>query len=398
MKKNNLRNTLKEYCTGCGLCKAVNGVIINVDKKGFGSPQLSDKDLHLCSLVCPASGFATRNYLDGTIWGKYKRSVLAWSNDEDIRFRASSGGIITALCLFLIREHLVDGIISTCKHPDDFRCTLTRVNHTEQELLECMGSRYTTSAPLTDILNLIKGNETYAFVGKPCDVSSLRIYIDHVNPEIGKSVKYLFSFFCAGQPSLVANNQLLTALDVGDLKDCDDFQYRGNGWPGNVVLTFKNGTTSTMEYEKAWMSILGRDVKKICRYCADGTGELADISCGDAWYLSDKGKPVFDDKPGRNIVFLRTKEGADLFDKLIDSNDVSALDCDVDKVLLKQMQPYHYTRKSSLSAYKMAQRVCGKRFPLYDNAILRQFSKGFSLKQLILRFCGTIYRILKGSL
>lgn len=385
-----------EYCTGCGLCKTARCISFEENSKGFLVPLLSKNDIPFCIKVCPAGGNALNNYQDTTIWGSFKRCLLGWAANEKVREGSSSGGVLTALCCYLLDHRLVDGIIQSRQLPDDIRKVETIVSRTKTDVLSCMGSRYTASCPLMNLKELVRTGERYAFVGKPCDVSALRIFMEEEASEMKEQIIYLLSFFCAGQPSIDANNSLLNTLGGNDLDDCADLQYRGNGWPGFTTLTKKDGTKRQIDYETSWMKILGRDVRKICRFCADGTGELADIACGDAWYLGKNGRPDFTERPGRNIIFVRTDVGKNFLKEAINEGAIIAENFDIDKGQLKKMQPYHYTRKASLIEYKYALKVCGRAFPNYENNILRGFAKGFPLKQKILRFGGTIQRVIKG--
>ena len=389
-------NVYKEYCTNCGLCHSVGGVRSHEDEYGNEWPILSEKDVKLCDIICPSGGNALRNYQDGTIWGKYKRVLLGWSNDGEIRHGAATGGVLTGLCVYLLENHIVDGIIQTRRSAEDIRKTETIVSRNKTDVLSCMGSRYTESSPLREIISMISDGGTYAFVGRPCDVSALRIYIREFNPQWGDKIKYMLTFFCGGQPSIQANNRLIKNLGCPDLEECIKLDYRGNGWPGQTTLTKKNGDVATLDYETTWMKILGRGVRLVCRFCADGTGELADVACGDAWYLTPKEYPDFVERPGRNVVFSRTDVGDSLLKEIEKSGQMTFQAIDVEKDKLKKMQPYHYTRKASLIEYKYALKICGRNFPNYENKILRRFAKGFPLKQKILRFGGTIQRIIKG--
>ena len=387
-----------EYCTGCGLCKFVQDVQFEENVKGYIEPHLSEEDISFCAKVCPASGNALRNYQNGTIWGIFKKCTLGWSADESVRKGASSGGVLTSLCCYLLEKGVVDGIIQTRRASDDIRKTETFVSRTKEDVLSCMGSRYTTSSPLINLKELICEGEKYAFVGKPCDVSALRIYLQEVNTKMSEQIIFLFSFFCAGMPSIDANNRLVKMLGGNDMKECVDLQYRGNGWPGFATLTKKDGTNQKMDYETSWMKILGRDVRKICRFCADGTGELADIACGDAWYLDENGRPDFTERLGRNVVFARTEIGLALLNEVELAGYVVTDPFDPDKDGLRKMQPYHYTRKASLYVYKWALKLCGRKYPIYDNKKLNKFAKDFSMKQKVLRFGGTVHRILQGKI
>ena len=365
LKNEKILKICQEYCTGCGLCASVNETKFKKDNKGFLYPQLEVRDIDLCKVVCPAAGNAVNNHLDGTTWGKFISCYLGWSSDETIRFEASSGGIITALCIFLLEEKFVDAIIQVKRDFENQMKTVTVVNTSEKEILECTGSRYTTSEPLMKIKTLIEKDKKYAFVGKPSEK---------------------------------ANKKLLNELGCNTVKDIKDFSYRGNGWPGFATVSLKNGKKAKMEYEKSWMTILGRDVRKCCRFCADGIGEMADISCGDAWHLTADGKPDFKEAAGRNVIFSRTEKGDILLQKLINKKKITVekFDPEIDK--LRRSQPYHYNRKASLSSLKLAMKLCRREFPLYSNKKLSKFAQNYPVKDKVLRFAGTIKRVWSKSI
>lgn len=388
-----------DFCTGCGLCHSVAGVPFTTNEKGFKTPTLSEKEIPLLKKVCPAAGNALNNYSDGSIWGVVRKAYLGYASDEDIRFKASSGGVITALCLYLIDKKIVDGVIQTKKHSEDPRLTETIVSTNRADVLTCCGSRYTTSSPLMTIKQLVEPGKSYAFVGKPCDISALRMYQKSSSDEWIKQIKYMITFYCAGQPSINANNKLLAELGCKDIKDCEDLRYRGYGWPGKAVAKLKGGSENTMDYESSWMKILGRDTRRICRFCTDGTGEYSDVSCGDAWFLDAANHPDFTERSGRNIIFARTEEGISLINAAINDGYVCAEDFDMKRSNeIKLFQPYHYTRKASLSTLKIAMKLCGRDFPFYDMSKLNKFAKGFPLKGKIYRFLGTLQRIKQGKI
>lgn len=388
-----------DFCTGCGLCHSVADVSFSTDEKGFKTPVLSEKEIPLLKQVCPSAGNALNNYSDGSIWGVVKNAYLGNAVDEDVRFKASSGGVITALCLYLIDNNFVEGIIQTRKHSEDPRLTETIVSSSREDVMACCGSRYTTSSPLMQIKQQVKPGKQYAFVGKPCDVSALRMFQRTSSEEWVGQIKFMLTFYCAGQPSINANNKLLSELGCKDVKDCEDLRYRGYGWPGKAMAKMRDGTENTMEYEHLWMKILGRDTRRICRFCTDGTGEYSDISCGDAWYLDSNNHPDFTERPGRNIVFARTVDGCSLMEAAIRDGYINAEVFSMSRSdEIKLFQPYHYTRKASLSTLKIAMRLCGRDFPLYDMGKLNKFAKGFPLKGKLYRFLGTLQRIKQGKI
>ena len=63
-------------------------------------------------------------------------------------------------------------------------------------------------------------------------------------------------------------------------------RYRGNGWPGHFAVTLngQSAPAGQMTYKESWGFYCERYRPYSTRLCPDGTGEDADISCGDPWY------------------------------------------------------------------------------------------------------------------
>ena len=88
-----------------------------------------------------------------------------------------------------------------------------------------------------------------------------------------------------------------------------DVRYRGNGWPGDTVVTVRSPRgleTHALSYDEAW-GTLARDKQWRCQVCADHTGEFADIAVGDPWH-----RPIEPGEPGRSLIVARTEHGSRL--------------------------------------------------------------------------------------
>ncbi len=385
----------KELCTGCGLCKSILGIEMKEDAKGVVYPELEDDSVSFCKVVCPASGNALSKQ-SNEIWGKAEKTYLGWSCDENIRRQASTGGLLTSLCCYLLDTGLVDGIIQTKVDTSSVIKTTTIVSRNSNDVKSCMGSRYTASSPLSNIKDILESGGTYAFVGKPCDVSALRIYMDYNNTVTDK-IKFVFSFFCAGVPSRNANLNLLTALGCNE-DNCSSLTYRGNGWPGFASAIKNNGSSSNMTYEESWGKVLGRDIRKICRYCMDGIGEMADVACGDAWYLTNNKKPDFSEGDGRNVCFARTYYGVELLKMAEEAGYIHIEAYDEYAKELPYIQTFQLERKETMYSMMLAVKMFGRRNPFYDMNKLKQFSRKAPLKLKLKRFLGTVKRIKAGRL
>lgn len=383
---------IKSCCTGCGLCHSVNGAKMIRDEKGFMRPQNIRGGV--LETLCP-----TYLYMNGdhsfSIWGKYISVFEGFSTDENIRYKASSGGALTAISIYLLESGIVDGIIHTGVSDTDPMGTQTYVSMSTDDIITHMGSRYSVSSPLMDFLQIIQPGKNYAFVGKPCDVAALKRYMDS-NPEIANQIKLTLSFFCAGVPSASVNEELLEKMG-GQKNTLKSFQYRGNGWPGYTTALDIDGTEHKMSYQEAWGKYLGRDVNKICRYCMDGIGEFADVVCADLWYLKD-GIPDFSEHQGRNIIFCRSEEGFKTIQEANQAGYLTISDCSDIMPEFNKYQPYQFSRRVTMKSRLQALKLFFRFAPRYDKKLLNE-ANAYSTHNMNWNiFKGTVKRILQGKL
>lgn len=384
-----MEKLLYEYCTSCGLCQAEGIAKLQKDEKGFLHPV--DGDVKMLNKICPSAGNQCQFMDKDKIWGREKNVYYGWSEDESVREKASSGGIITEIASYLLETKKVDAVIHTCMDPISPTETKTCISRTREELISRCGSRYSISHPLMDI-SKIDDSLRYAFIGKPCDVVALKNYMK-LNNKLKKAIPITISFFCAGLPSIQAQSLLLDRL--GCSEGVQTLRYRGNGWPGYATAISKDGKQSSIDYNSSWGEILGRDIMKICRFCLDGLGEMADISCGDAWYLTSEGKPDFSEHEGRNVVFSRTSTGQEILEDMFASHRIHLEKFPDYRDKLRKMQTYQYDRRATMCSKLLALRLFSKTVPQYSIGIISSYSKHASIKRNISIFIGTVKRILK---
>lgn len=388
----NVEQVLKEnMCAGCGLCSDSQQNMY-FDHKGYLRPK-SPIDDEL-SKACPGIGLAqkgTKKYNE--IWGEVLACKIGFASTDLIRKKGSSGGVITALVKFCLESKLVDGVIQVGKSESSPIENAVYVLSDIEGVVNNAGSRYSPSAPLSEIRNLLGNGKRYAFVGKPCDVAALRQLILKER-SIGEQFPFLFSFMCAGIPSRDGTLKVLDSLSVRP-DQLVDFKYRGDGWPGLTKATLSDGEVRSMTYNESWGKILNRFLQPRCKVCVDGTGEFADIVCADAWHASENGYPSFDEQDGRSLILVRTGAGKELLQEAI---SIGALDGVEDFPLseIKTIQPYQHQRKASILSRKLALGLLGQKSPIYKGFSLDKAFFSIPLKLQIKFFVGTIIRRLKG--
>ena len=164
--------------------------------------------------------------------------------------------------------------------------------------------------------------------------------------------------------------------------------YRGDGWPGQTRITLKGeSTTFSMPYEQSWGTILTGHIDLRCRLCPDGTGEFADLSCGDAWYhLNEK-------DPGRSLVIVRTQRGKDILAGAIAAGYVCLEPVNPEAVALSQK--WLERKRQELFGRLLIMKLAGIPTPDYENFDLYLHWKELSIQNKIKTLIGTLRRIVK---
>ncbi|MBQ3796792.1 MAG: Coenzyme F420 hydrogenase/dehydrogenase, beta subunit C-terminal domain [Butyrivibrio sp.] len=379
-------------CIGCGLCPKVFGKSCHMELGTDGTYKIKfngDIDESLFREICPV---ANNRYISSDIWGNINNAYFSNAKDPAIRFKGSSGGVTSALAVFLLEEKEVDGVIQVCADTDSPIKNIVKISRSAEEVLNCCGSRYSPVSVFDGIIDELKPDETYCLIGKPCDIRAFKNYM-RMFPKHSLNIKYTLSFFCAGVPSANATKEVLKKLGV-DEKDVVGFDYRGNGWPGYTQAVCSDGSKKTMEYNESWGAILGRNLHSACKFCVDGVGVAADISNGDAWFADEKGYPTFTEADGRNITLIRSSIGQELFNKAVEKGYIECSAVENCESILEKMQPYQYKRKALMYTKILMLRMFGKYTPQYDST-LKKWDKKIPFKDKFIYAKGTVDRILK---
>ncbi len=338
-----------DLCLGCGACTSADivhcGASMTITSSGFLRPLFSrpltaEEDAKAAAL-CPAARLELQPQAKvHPDWGPLIEVRTGWATDADVRFRGSSGGVLSALMIYLLESGRIHFVAHVAASESDPLASERRKSRTRSEILAGAGSRYGPAAAAGALHDLFASGERFAFVGKPCDVAALRAYVGP-RAELHSQLVLAASFICAGVPSLHGTHDVLRALGT---QPCEiaRFHYRGNGWPGFTTAYTHDGRKLRMNYNRSWGHILGRRLQLRCKLCPDGTGEFADVVCGDAWYCKD-GNPEFEERDGRSLLLTRTPCGEAA---VLDAVAAGALTVGISSVSdISHMQPYQLSRK-----------------------------------------------------
>lgn len=247
-------------------------------------------------------------------WGPIVGIWEGHATDPEIRFQGSSGGVLTAIAAYCVEELGMHGVLHIAQDPDDPLRNRTRLSRSRGELLGATGSRY-SPASVCNGLGLVEAAPAPCVViGKPVEIAAV-VNARRLRPELDAKVGLMLSFFCAETPSTAGTIALLQRLGVAPERVAD-LRYRGLGWPGHFAPTLRgqNAPHRRLSYRESW-AFLQSYRPWSAQLWPDGSGELADISCGDPWYIEPDGS-----NPGSSLVVARTALGRSIVEGAMAAN------------------------------------------------------------------------------
>jgi len=361
---------MSDLCAGCGGCAAVapDAVSMHMSSSGWLRPvQSADLPAETearIARICPGNRLSQdpQGRDDHVLWGPIVRSRTGFATDPALRRNASSGGVLSAIAAYLLESGEVDVVLQTGASSSDPVSNRSVASTTRAHVFDAAGSRYAPSAPLSALEDLLQRRQRVAFLGKPCDVSTLHALAED-DPRISEQVVVTLSFFCAGVPSRRGAREVLTHMGASEA-DVTAFRYRGDGWPGYARAQLQDGSHRSMSYAESWGSILSRHVQKRCKLCPDGTGGFADIVCADAWETDADGYPVFEERDGISLVLSRTAAGEALVGRAEAAGAITLEAFDPEGIA--PMQPGQVRKRRYLLARLAAMRLLLRPVPHYS--------------------------------
>lgn len=321
-------------CTACGICRNVCPGL-HVEPAGSGDDQL-DKV------------------------GTYEKCFLAYANDEEIRYRSSSGGVATALSLHLLEQGPAVVVGTRMKGGQgSLFDTEPVVCASKDDLLSVMGSKYCPSAPNTAIRTLGESPaKSAAFIGLPCQVRGISRSLAF-KPLKGMEQVLTIGLLCGGMRGQEATEWILKKYHVDKGMVQKIRSHRGWGWPGNMLIQLKSGEELMKipymdfhdEFFESWQPWR-------CSLCLDRTSKSADISLGDAWLPELK-----KDGSGTSLIIARTPKGLRLVEEAIEHGAVTAQEIDRETLMRTQTGLWEELDKNVRPMLSMAL-LLGRELPL----------------------------------
>lgn len=338
-----------DMCNGCGLCLEMcskNAIHIVDNMVAFNAVIDQNKCItcNICHQICP------RNQSDEI--GKYP--ILwkqGWSNKDEIRRNASSGGVISDIIRAFIEN---GGKVAACTfHSGEFKY---QIIETIDEIIYVTGSKYVKSSPY-GIYKLIRSeidNKTRVlFIGLPCHVAAVKRFV-RGNHE---ALLYTIDLICHGSPSPKILEEYLLEYGI-KLNSLDDIRFRSKT---RLLPSGYHYLREPSLIDYYLYAFLGRYINtENCYQCPYAQiMRVGDLTVGDSWG-SEMG--INQTTKGISLILCQTKKGQDL----LEISNLSLHNVDLDKAI-----------KSNAQLQKPSEK------PQNRTQFLDELSKGVSLKKII---------------
>jgi coenzyme F420 hydrogenase subunit beta len=382
-------------CTGCGTCAYLAPDALTM----VDIPEVGRRPLPIVGVTgqvtgdavaaCPGRALshdpvALRDAPFGGAWGPVLDLYECWATDPTVRYRGSSGGVVTALAAHAVTSGAAVGALQVRARADDPLRNETVLNQTYEDIVSAAGSRYSPASP-GERLDLVESAEgPCVIVGKPCDVASVREAANRRQP-LAEKIAFTIGIFCAGTSSTRATEKVIRQLGV-EPEDVERLDYRGEGWPGRFRIRTADGRARSLSYAESWGGTLTHHRQWRCMICPDHTGEFADLSVGDPWY-----RTVRDDEPGRSLVVVRTEAGRKALMAALRDGAIEGGPLPLER--LPESQPSLSKTRGAVWARVLTLRLAGLRAPDFSGMPSFRLWLRLGTREKISSIGGTLRRI-----
>ena len=311
----------KGICGECGGCVSFCSAhdIKAIVMSDSGPPKYYNKDncLHcgICYLVCPQTEVLeeelNKRFNYKVAIGNYLKVTSSQATSEDIRKRATDGGVVTALLIYLLENNLINGAIVSKKDGPFNRKPFFAT--TKEDLLDAAGSHYdlsqgvvglenfTSFVPTINKLKKIVSSDMMdiAVVGTPCQIHSIR-KMQELSILPAHIIKYTFGLFCNLNFSFNAEVRKKMEQKLNfSFNDVENMNIKEN-----MILDLKNQQSKYIDFKE-----LHEFARPACFACRDFSNVYADISFGG-----------LGSEDGYTTSIIRTKKGEKVYNNALKKN------------------------------------------------------------------------------
>jgi len=358
-------------CTGCGTCVGIcpedSIQMVRDDSKGIYLPQLDKEKCNECGIclrACPGHEVDFQ-MLNRQIFGKEPGDILlgnylncytGHAREYNIRYNSASGGLVTALLIFALEQGMIDGALVTKMsrgnplEPEPF------IARTKEEIISGCKSKYCPVPANIALKEILQCDGKFAVVGLPCHIHGIR-KAEALDKKLKQRIVLHFGLLCSSNRTFLATEYMLRKAGINP-KEIAEFDYRGEGSPGQFVATLRDGKRYSLPFLEYYVKLMRSFFFPMrCTLCNDHSCELSDISFGDI------GLPEFQhDSLGVSSAISRTKIGDRFLREATSAGVIELSGVDRDRLVQSKINAF-YRKKRDLKTRRNLFRLQHKSIP-----------------------------------
>lgn len=342
-------------CCGCRTCAIVcpaDSISFKADVIGFFYARVDENkciNCGKCRLVCPIQKEFPINKIG-------IEAHVAYSNNTDVRYRGSSGGLFETIAAWIVHQ---GGTVFASRFDENLRLKIVSVDTLEgvRSLTKSKYLQSECSNVFMDIRNMIQSKKPTLFCSTPCQVAACREYL---GPLAEQENAFFMDFFCHGVPSQQMFDKCRSYVERKEHIHITGFEFRTKKKHGATphyytLRYYKNGRmhTRTALYLKdpfylGFQKYL--TLRDCCYHCPYGSGNhRGDITVGD-FHDVDKYIQGLNRFDGVSLVIINTAKGCHIWESV--QNELAQYDVPIETLYAdRQIYSGGTQEPSNRSAY-----------------------------------------------
>jgi len=288
------------------------------------------------------------------VFGRVNKAYLAHAQDPAVREGAASGGVVSAILLYLLRNDYIDGaLVSNIRIKDGKIGAEAFIARSPEQILAARGSIYMEFSMKSQLRELAHRPGRFAVVALPCELEYLS-QLEQEFPALRDKVAWRIGLFCGGTSHKELLIQVLRSQGISEA-DVTSLRFRSGHWRGKTSVESVTGGKKVWP----WFAYFGlyRNLylytPSRCLSCMDQTAETADISCGDAWLPELKQDPI-----KHTLTIARSQRACTLLESIENAGELELHEISLETVFAAQRRSLIY-KKRNFAARKCLGRLFG---------------------------------------
>jgi coenzyme F420 hydrogenase subunit beta len=228
--------------------------------------------------------------------GRFKHVLMARATDSQIKERAQTGGVVSTLMDFAVREGVIDAALLTSR--DGEHLPEGRIAHDREEILACAGSSY-VAGPTLEVLNRGPWDQDarIGIVAIPCQglaLANMRMSQLESKTPIER-IALIIGLFC----TWALNYGPFMAFIRNRVNGAEILKMDITPPPERLLKVTTDEATLDVPLDE-----IREFIRPTCGVCMDMTSEFSDLSVG-----------TVEGTDGWNTVIVRTDRGEELLNR-----------------------------------------------------------------------------------